>query len=88
MNGRRGLIWLAIGLAVILVIVLAVRGVGDAAPTGRVDTQQLVYLLLVGLLVSGSAWAALRNNTAQALKYLAVWGLIGGLIALVYLVTH
>ena len=89
MKWRTILLWLALGLGVIVAAVLLRPLFGEpGSPYRQYDSAQLVYLLVYGLAISGTLWASLRNRTWTALRYLVIWLAIGGLIALLYLVTH
>lgn len=89
MKTRTILLWLALGLGAILAAIL-LRPLfgGQGSPYRQYDSAQLVYLLVYALAISGTLWASLRNQKWKALRYAVIWVAIGGLIALLYLVTH
>lgn len=85
----RVLIIAAIGLGVILMIVALVNGGGSSVNDAADSTPaRLAYMLAALTLVGGGAVATFRREGVKALRYVAVWIGIGGLIALLYMVLY
>ncbi|MBI1360475.1 MAG: hypothetical protein GC155_09375 [Alphaproteobacteria bacterium] len=88
MRTRTILLWLALGLGAVVAILLRPLFGPSGSPCRQYDSARLVYLLVYALAISGTLWVSLRNQGWKALRYVVIWLAIGGLIALLYLVTH
>lgn len=84
----RILIAVALLLAALLLGLLITQDRSDPVSIGNQQVQRLVYLFGYLLLLSGSVIGAVRTEGANLFKYAAIWVAIGGVIALVYQVTH
>jgi hypothetical protein len=85
---RTLLVMVIIGLAIALVVALAAPHFSTTPAYGLRDSSRVAYLLVYALVISGSLWASLRNQGWTALRYLAIWLVIGGLIALLYMALY
>ena len=85
---RTLLIMLIIGLAIALGVVLTAPHFSAVPAYGLRDSSRLAYLLVYALVISGTLWAALRNQGWRALRYAVIWLVIGGLIALLYMALY
>ncbi|MEP7210503.1 MAG: hypothetical protein ABI740_06675 [Alphaproteobacteria bacterium] len=96
MTMRTLLIWLACGLAILLVVFLVQPLLHSSSPAYRqADSLQLVYLLVYAFMISAGLWATLRRRgedpTKQGwkfLRYAGIWLAIGGAAALLYMVIY
>ena len=91
MNASRILAIAAAVLGVVLLAALALRGGVDMAGVTRgaySDTASIVFMLGALMLVGGGAVAAFAREGWKALRYIAVWIGIGGLIALLYMLLY
>jgi hypothetical protein len=96
MTLRTLLIWLACGLAILLLVFLAqplLRSSSGAYRQG--DSFQLVYLLVYAFMISAGLWVGLRRRGEDPskqgwkfLRYAAIWLAIGGAAALLYMVVY
>jgi hypothetical protein len=85
---RTLLVMAIIGLAIALVVVLAAPHFSATPAYGLNDSARVAYLLVYALVISGTVWASLRKQGWTALRYVAIWLAVGGLIALLYLALY
>ncbi len=79
----------AIIILATLILVAFLTGGSFESRTGEsISITRISLLCGYLILVSGGMYAAFKSNAGQMLKYAAVWIAIGGLIALLYQVTH
>jgi hypothetical protein len=96
MTVRTLLIWLACGLAILLLVFLVQPLLHSSSAAYRqADSFQLVYLLVYAFMVIAGLWVSLRNRGQNPgkqgwafLRYAVIWLAIGGAAALLYMVIY
>ncbi len=81
---RRLLPWIALALALAVMVLLARRSEGLTGPLSTGEMASLVYKVGLVVLVSGAVLAVFRQNFTQALVNALFWVVIAFVLVLVY----
>ena len=81
---QRLLPWIALALAVAVVVLLARQSEGLTGPLSTGEMASLVYKVGLIVLVSGAVLALFRQNLSQALVSALAWVVIAVVLVLVY----